>query len=147
VGVQQSTADNINIGFDYSNNREDRNKYKIYNDSWTTSSYQGSIMIRPVMGKPTGTNSPPSGNSNSKSVTVFPNPLTSERQIHIQKPDSFADEHTITLKIYDGIGKQCYESPYKPEITLEHLYNGMFIIKLYNHTTGETATTKLMITR
>ncbi|MCL2042120.1 MAG: hypothetical protein FWG84_08830 [Bacteroidales bacterium] len=147
VGVQQSTADNINIGFDYSNDMGSRNMYKIYNDPWKKSYYQGSIMIRPVMGTPDITVSP-SQTPPSTTIAVFPNPLTSEQQIRIQKPDSFADDHEITLKIYDGVGKQCYEAPYtKPEVTLNNLYNGMFIIKLYNLTTGETATTKLMITK
>ena len=146
VGVQQSTAENINIGFDYSNNMRTRNMYKIYNDPWQTSFYEGCLMIRPVMG--TSTHVTPPVQTPSNNITVFPNPLTSERQIYIQKPDSFDDDHIITLKIYDGVGKQCYESPYiKPEVMLNNLYNGMFIIKLYNHTTGETATTKLLITR
>jgi len=147
VGVQQSTATNINIGFDYSNNMRTRNLYKIYNDPWQTSVYEGCVMIRPVMGTPRHV-TPPAETPTPNNIAIFPNPLTSERQIYIQKPDSFDDNHTITLKIYDGIGKQCYESPYtKPEVTLNNLYNGVFIIKLYNHTTGETATTKLLITR
>ena len=146
VGVQQSTADNINIGFDYSNNMRSRNMYKIYNDPWQTSVYEGSIMIRPVMG--TSLYAAPPPEATPKNIAVFPNPLTSQQQIYIQKPDSFDDDHTITLKIYDGVGKQCYESLYtKPEVILNNMYNGIFIIKLYNHTTGETATTKLMITR
>jgi hypothetical protein len=148
VGIQQSTADNINIGFDYSNDMHSRNMYKIYNDPWKTSFYEGSIMIRPVMGTPVYVAPPPPEATVPKSITVFPNPLTSERQIYIQKPDSFDETHTIMLKIYNGVGTLCYESPYtKPEITLNNLYNGVFIIKLYDHTTGETATTKLMITR
>ncbi|MCL2510818.1 MAG: hypothetical protein FWF09_02070 [Bacteroidales bacterium] len=147
VGVQQSTGENINIGFDYSNNMRNNNLYKIYNDPWQTSVYEGSIMIRPVMGTP-ALAAPPAEHPTAKSIAVFPNPLTSKQQIYIQKPDSFDDDHTVTLKIYDGVGKQCYESPYtKPEVTLNNLYNGMFIIKLYNHTTGETASTKLLITR
>jgi hypothetical protein len=146
VGIQQSTADNMNVGFDYSNDMHSRNMFKIYND-WQTSNYPGSIMIRPVMGTSADI-APPYETPNAKSIVVFPNPLTSEQQIYIQKPESFTDEHEITLKIYDGIGRQCYQSPYtKPEITLNSLYNGIFIITLHNHTTGETATTKLMITR
>jgi hypothetical protein len=148
VGVQQSSADNINIGFDYSNNMRSRNMYKIYNDPWQTSFYEGSIMIRPVMGTSLYVAPPPPEAPSSKSIAVFPNPLTLQQHIYIQKPDSFADTHTITLRIYDGVGKQCYESPYtNPEVTLDNLYNGIFIVKLYNHTTGETATTKLLITR
>ena len=147
VGIQQSTADNMNIGFDYSNDMHSRNLYKIYNDPWKTSSYKGCIMIHPVMGTPDIAPTPPEA-SNSKNIIVFPNPLTSEQKIHIQKPESFDNEHEITLKIYDGIGKQCYEAPYtQPEITLNDIHNGVFFIKLYNHTTGETATTKLMIIR
>jgi hypothetical protein len=147
VGLQQSTADNMNLGFDYSNNMSSRNMYKIYNDPWKTSYYQGSIMIRPVMGTPLNLAPLPLKTPSPNNMTVFPNPLTSGQQVYIQKPDSFGDEDEITLKIYDGIGKQCYEAPYtQPEVTLENVYNGVFIIKLYNQTTGKTATTKLMIT-
>jgi len=146
VGIQQSTADNMNIGFDYSNNMRSRNMYKIYNDPWKTSVYEGSIMIRPVMGTPLNVAPPPSTNPNPNTITVFPNPLIKGQQIYIQKPESFDNDHEITLKIYDGIGKQCYEAPYtQPEISLDNVYNGVFIIKLYNHTSGKTATTKLMI--
>jgi hypothetical protein len=148
VGVQQSTADNINIGFDYSNNMSERNMYKIFNNPWQKSDYEGSIMIRPVMGAPQGDTIPPAGNPAPKNIIVYPNPLSSGQQIHVKRPESFDNEHEITLKIYDGIGKQCYQAPYtQEEITLENVYNGVFIIKLYNHTTGETATTKLMISR
>ena len=147
VGIQQSTAENMNIGFDYSNDMHSRNLYKIYNDPWKTSSYQGSIMIRPIMGTSLHIIPPPPENSNPKNIAVYPNPLTSGRQIYVQKPESFDNEHEITLKLYDGIGKQCYEAPYtQPEVRLENIHNGVFIIKLYNYTTGETATTKLMIT-
>jgi len=146
VGIQQSTADNMNIGFDYSNNMRSRNMYKIYNDPWKTSVYEGSIMIRPVMGTPLNVTSPPAGNPNPTNIVVFPNPLSSGQTIYVQKPDSFDDDHEITLKVFDGIGKQCYEAPYtQPEITLDNVYNGVFIIHLYNHTINKTATTKLMI--
>jgi len=148
VGIQQSTADNMNIGFDYSNDMHNRNLYKIFNNPWKISSYEGCIMIRPVMGTPDNIAPTPPESPNPKSIIVFPNPLTSEQKIYVQKPESFDNEHKITLKIYDGIGKQCYEAPYtQPEITLNNVHNGMFIIKLYNNTTGETATTKLMIIR
>jgi hypothetical protein len=147
VGVQQSSADNINIGFDYTNDMHSCNMYKIHNDPWQTSFYEGSIMIRPVMGTSLyGAPSPPE-TPTPEGIAVFPNPLTSQQQIYIQKPDSFDDTHTVTLKIYDGVGQLCYESPYKPEITLNNLYNGVFIVRLYNHSTGETAITKLVITR
>jgi hypothetical protein len=105
-------------------------------------------MIRPVMGTPLHVTPPPSEGSPSEKITVFPNPLTSGQQIYIQKPESFDNEHQITLKIYDGIGKLCYEAPYTgPEVILNDVYNGVFIIKLDNRTTGKTATTKLVITR
>ena len=54
VGWIQTTADNLSIGFDRYNNSQPQ-IFINTNGTWTNSAFTGSLMIRPVVGKPSGT--------------------------------------------------------------------------------------------
>lgn len=147
VGIMQYESDNINIGFDYSNNTQSKNLYKLYNGPWKTTQYEGSMMIRPVFGTPElGQAGKP---KKSQEIVVSPNPAYSGQEIVIETPASFEQNHRITIDIFDGAGKKQLDSaPLTTEkINLRHLAPGFYIIRLMNHSTGESATTKLIITQ
>jgi hypothetical protein len=147
VGVQQTTSDNINIGFDYSNNMKSRNMYKILNNKWMESYYDGAIMIRPIMGKTIVNPSVPTEEKKSE-ITVFPNPALNSATVSIIKPETFDNSHTITLFIYNQTGQKVYEAPCKNEqLPINGFNNGLYIIRLLDCTTGQSATVKLIINR
>ncbi len=122
--------------------------YKIYNNPWAESYYEGSVMIRPILGSPVEI-APPTPMQQKNSMAIYPNPLpTSEQTIFVQTPTSFKKDHQVTIVIYDEIGRKVYEADFtQPHVILNHMYNGLYIVKLLNHTTNETATSKLIIIR
>lgn len=50
VGWIQQTSNNLNLGFDASNDVSDKIFYNVTGE-WVNSSYKGALMIRPLLGK------------------------------------------------------------------------------------------------
>jgi len=76
VGWQQEGSDRLYIGLDLEND----NKDKIYYNTsgvWYTSIYSGSLMMRPVFGKPYDASGVEEGVDNSM-INVYPNPANNQ---------------------------------------------------------------------
>ncbi|MDR0363981.1 MAG: hypothetical protein LBH92_03050 [Bacteroidales bacterium] len=144
IGIMQTSSDNINIGFDYSNNTQSKNLYKLYNNSWKTTSYEGCLMMRPVFGTPEIL--PQESLNKDAKIVVHPNPVSCGKEISIEKPSFFDDRHNVVVDIFSGATTQnVYSAPYSSQITLQNIAPGLYIVRLTNHSTGEIATTKLII--
>lgn len=75
VGWIQTTDDNLSVGFDRYNNSQQSIFYNV-NGTWSNSSFAGSLLIRPVVGKPI-----PVGigdvEPSTPALRVYPNPCSS----------------------------------------------------------------------
>ncbi len=72
VGIIQTTTEFLNIGFDVNRNNRNRLFYNIFGE-WRNSSFEGSLMIRPVVGEshpPLSVADPPG----TQHIRVYPNP-------------------------------------------------------------------------
>ena len=99
VGWKQSSADRLNIGFDKNINNQDKIFYDM-GSGWTNTSFEGSLMIRPVF--VSGFDDIlASVNSNTSAIDfeMYPNPANDLLNINVQ--DGFKGE----FKIYDMQGK------------------------------------------
>jgi hypothetical protein len=129
IGLQQTTNQALNIGFDKNTNHSDALYYDIGN-GWQQSSIKGSIMINPVMGCyeapiPVGINELSEG----PRMELFPNP----------NDGKFIIRHTSDLiferiKIVDMVGKTVIENTINSnsEYDLSGLTSGIYYVYLLN---------------
>lgn len=148
VGWIQTTNDNLNIGFDRNVNSRVRNFYNV-NGEWAQSGFDGSIMIRPVVGKVV-TNGEEEYKSESAELMVYPNPPGSYPDITIQLPVSEQDpayrEYQV-LRVFDVVGKLIYAGPYVEKLPVSSLDRGFYIISFENVARSTRYTTKLLIAK
>ncbi len=120
VGIEQSSDDLINIGFDAS---IDNIQYNFINTngSWQQSSKHGSLMIRPVVG--------PSyyigvqENIENPALQLYPNPV--RNTLHIEGSIGSGQ-----VSIYDLTGKKVHESAFQSEIAVKQLPNGLYFLNV-----------------
>lgn len=142
VGIMQQTSNNINVGFDAS---YDNSQYNFFNTNgeWMQSIFPGSIMIRPVLGRPYFTSLEEDNENASSGYSIYPNPARDK--LYIEAYDHHDNDNAI-IKIFDLCGRQMLESHYKREIGLENLNNGLYLISIIS-ADGKCFTEKIMINR
>src|SRR4030043_788677 len=143
VGWIQTTSVLLNVGFDRNNNNRDNIFYNL-GQEWTNSSFNGSLMIRPVLGKRSG-GSVSSNGLAGKEIQVFPNPASDF--IRIELP-SYSGNYPVIINIFNLKGGLVYQNSVvrNENIPVQHLSPGMYLIRaeipglgIYN--------AKLLITR
>lgn len=119
VGIEQQSNGLINIGFDGSN---DNSQYNFFNStgSWQQSTKPGSIMIRPVVGKGYFIGL---GETPEDQLVVYPNPTSGV--LYVEGIDNAA-----SIVVYDLTGRKVIESAFTPEISVEGLSNGFYILSI-----------------
>ena len=133
VGIEQQSNGLINVGFDGSN---DNSQYNFFNSTgtWQQSSKSGSIMIRPVVGKGyfIGLQE-----TTSDPIHLYPNPVSGT--LHIEGVESGA-----SIILYDLTGRKVLQSSFAPEISVEGLSNGLYILSIIT-TNGRIFNKKISI--
>lgn len=147
VGWIQTTNDNLNLGFDRYNDNHQENFYNV-TGQWNNSAYSGSLMVRPIVGKPI----PVGINEKSDqiiSLDIYPNPC-SGKKIYLKisgdinpKPEM----KQFTLSISNLMGQTRLRVPYTPEIDVSFLPSGFYFLRLSDSFGIEKYTTKLIISR
>ncbi len=146
IGWQKiNTPEMLNVGFDVNKINNDKLFYR-FSDSWVQSQFEGTIMIRPLMGKElnfsTGTTTAPLEN-NSFEYTIYPNPANDELNINID--NDFATKYRYTIfDIYGRIFIDANEN--KSTLDISELNSGIYFIRISNQK-GANATKKFMIVR
>lgn len=135
IGIQQTTNQPLNIGFDLNTNHKDALYYDIAG-SWNQSAIPGSIMINPVMGCAINTqivdcNTPTVGvieyEKNDK-IKVFPNPAQNSLTISYTGNQI---ENT-TVEILNSLGQSVFTKSIisNESIDISNLSNGLYFIHL-----------------
>ncbi len=142
IGWIQVTNDFLNVGFDKNNNKQDKIFYTM-DGVWKTTSFEGSLMIRPVFANKSKKTSkrdiflPRDENQ----IKIYPNPASSF--INIDYPESWQN---AKLNIVDIQGRIVLaEDRIKTQLNLPALSTGTYFLILQN-TNGETHHMKLLIT-
>ncbi len=148
VGWIQTSNHNLNIGFDRNVNSRIRNFYNV-DGTWASSSFDGSIMIRPLVGKALGA-VVPDYKTAPDDLLVFPNPPGAFPYVTVQLPDgeddpAFRDE--LSLTVYDICGRSVYNGPYLERLPVTAFRQGFYIVRLSNTARSTKYTTKLLITK
>jgi hypothetical protein len=144
VGWIQTTADFLNIGFDRQNNHREDILYNI-SGTWQTTSFEGSLMMRPVFAnksRKSGVDPGPSAASAANRANLYPNPASD--RIFIDYSDQ---PSTTRITLTDMQGRQVFDLQ-KPEairqISVNDLPGGIYMI-LIRSQSGILARQKIMI--
>lgn len=139
VGIMQQNDRSINIGFDTS---VDNSQYNFYDtgEGWKNSSFQGSVMIRPVLGKSYYIGVP-ENESKLDVLTVYPNPT--DGTLHIGGVDA---SEAMAVKVFDVMGRELMMSRYSDMLNVDILNNGIYFIRIMMKD-GSFRTSKFVISR
>ncbi len=149
VGWQQLTDDNLNVGFDRNTNAKTHTFFNV-DGSWNGSSFDGSLMMRPMLGTSwqiRKTNAWPS--VSEFACIVYPNPANGNK-IYIDLPANYNTQDNrknITLEIFDYLGRNVYKNVFSNELDIQFLSKGIYYLRFFNYHTNEVAVNKLVITR
>jgi len=148
VGVIQQTNDNLNIGFDRNTNSNSKTFYNT-NSGWNKSPFEGSLMIRPVIGKALTETEPPVKSAPTE-LKVFPNPPGNSDYITVDLPSEAANPkywRFYTIRIFDVYGKLIVSMPYEENINIAQLKNGFYLVDVLDEAFSRNYTTKLLIVK
>jgi len=142
IGWIQTSNVLLNVGFDRNTNNRDNIFYSLGQD-WFNTSFNGSLMIRPVLGKKSA-GSVYVNNLAFDELRVFPNPASDF--IRLELP-SYTGDFPFAISIFNLQGKLVYNITVKDEnIPVHQLLPGMYLLRAEVPGSG-TYNTKLLITR
>lgn len=128
VGWQQLASGSLNLGFDANNNSQNRIFYKI-EQSWVNSNYEGSLLIRPIIGQNLILGVvEPGMEPISKKINLYPNPASTYFTFDskIINPNSEA-----TVYIYNVYGSLVSHLKIDtPRVSIESLNPGMYLVRI-----------------
>lgn len=124
IGWTQTTADNLNIGFDRNNFAEENIFYNT-DGVWYPSMYKGALMIRPIFGSE---NLPHVGICDNKKkidFNIYPNPANSYINI-----SGISDISDYKIEIYDIIGNKILSEIGNQTIFTNSLNAGVYLVRI-----------------
>ncbi|MCD6019312.1 MAG: hypothetical protein K0S53_2433 [Bacteroidetes bacterium] len=135
IGIQQTTDQPLNIGFDRNTNHKDALYYDI-SGSWVQSEIAGSIMINPVMGCAITTelvdcNTPTVGvteHTKNNEIKLYPNPA----QNYFTITDNANQLENTTMEILNSLGQLVLTKTIdsNAHIDISNLPDGLYFIHL-----------------
>lgn len=128
VGWKQQSETFLNAGFDVNTPSPGKQFYWLYGE-WHTSQppIQGTVMIRPVMGKPVETvndDDIPDGGQ-VKSLRIWPNPA--ENIINLD-PENMIFAQSAMIAFFDISGRELMKLQYSETIDISSLRKGIYIV-------------------
>ena len=150
VGWEQNTNNNLNIGFDRNTNSRSKNFFNV-EGKWVNSSFEGSIMIRPLIGTPQVEYDNQAENKNqNKNLVIRPNPPLQQHEVYIDLPGGYNDPklmELLTLKVSDLTGRVLYSGPYTNRISTAGFQYGLYIVTLFDEAFDRRYSAKLIIVK
>jgi hypothetical protein len=144
VGWEQTTDDNLNIGYDRYNNRREQILFNVYGE-WMTSAYSGSLMIRPIVGKPIPLNVPENRKEPAK-LKIYPNPVSGEI-VQIKLPSGLERNVNYRVRLINLFGQNIVDEPFTGRVSLSNCSAGIYIITLSDPSGLVIASGKVVLNR
>jgi hypothetical protein len=143
VGWIQTTADNLCLGFDTYNDHHDRIYYNT-SGRWFTSSFTGSLMIRPIVGKPI-----PLGIEEEEPVkgtlSLWPNPCAGGKLNLKRNSSTTSSARQEKIVISDLSGRTVMSLPYTEQVDVSKLRHGIYFISVSGSVGRNPEVKKLII--
>lgn len=144
IGWTQTVDKLINIGFDRNRSNTLRNFFTS-GGVWTTSSFSGSIMIRPVVKMTQLVHTAPIFPLNNNYL-VYPNPANDV--LFVEPTDNLFNE-TLQIFIFDISGRVILSESFTGRLTLNvsEIKNGMYLVSIRNKSGYPLSIQKIIIQR
>jgi len=147
VGWKQTTADFLNIGYNYYSDQHSNIFYNVGN-GWMNSTFKGALMIRPVLGKIL----PPSAGTSEFSalageIKIYPNPSNGEYINLVLPSEADPSISQFTIHLFDLLGNEVYKSPYEKSMNVSELQNGIYLLSVTSNTNSSRYFTRLTIVK
>lgn len=140
VGFEQITSDNLNIGYDLTN---DSKNYTYYNIGmgWLPTIYSGSLMIRPEFGvnKLTGVNVVKPVH---EFFSLYPNPSNGSI---VNIDYAVQDPINAEIEIYNITGQLMFKQRFEKQIDVSQLIRGVYLVRMIDKNHSQIQTKKLII--
>ncbi len=144
IGWQQTTADNLNVGFDLNNNEQSKIFYYTFSN-WNNTIHEGALMMRPILGSDlyphVGAEEMVAGKPD---ITVYPNPVSAGSTLTIETGIMQKD---LLCKLYSIEGREIKTYIAQKNLHIPELENGLYILRIQNSSTGAASVKKIMIIR
>jgi hypothetical protein len=141
VGWKQVSANRLNLGMDLNNNQQDKIYYKT-GSSWLNTSFQGSLMMRPVFasGKDYLMNLLHHQQPETFEAHVYPNPAIDYVEVRVN------ELFTGTVEVFDVMGKKIHEHSFSSATTIDTqaFDKGLYLLKI-THQNGAVQVVKVMV--
>jgi hypothetical protein len=144
IGWEQSTPDNLNIGFDKNNNAQANIFYNATGE-WLQTTFQGALLMRPLLGDPFEITGIDENSTSTGKLKIFPNPANGN-SLDIELPEG-SDPDDVGISIYSVVGQRVVESSFNKTIDISTLTRGMYIVRLVDAGSQKQYTAKLIISR
>ncbi len=131
VGWQQTTNDNLNLGFDRNKNNQARIFVNIFG-TWENSIYEGSLLIRPVMGSDPNPHQGFSEISAGIYLNIFPNPAQDYLHIDVSTEGFQIRKTDLRIQIMNNMGEVFAIKPFEERIRLHQLPSGLYFISVFD---------------
>jgi len=140
VGWQQYSIDFINVGFD----RNTNNQSKIFHSLpgyWTNTNFKGTIMIRPVFGKPYNSPTAINATRSSSTINIYPNPANYFFRIDIDK-----NLQALSYQIISTTGQVVASGSLTGDnlVSTSNLPTGIYIVRVRTNN-GSVLTSKVIV--
>lgn len=145
IGWEQITADNLNLGFDLSNQAQE-NIFTNTTGEWFMSTFQGSLLMRPMMGKEFSVIGIGENELEPIAFTLFPNPAGGNT-IRLRLTEQHVHETDLNIRIYNMMGQLVRNMGFQTEINISDLNRGIYILHLIDESTGRTRAERFVINR
>jgi len=144
VGWKQTTNENLNVGFDRYNNSRQQILYNVVGE-WVESAFNGSLMIRPIVGKPIPLGIAGPGYE-PLPLKIYPNPA-SNGFFRMVAPANLNQTEQTFIRIHNLLGQEVYRSPFRQQIDVSGMESGIYVVSLSGTDDQILATARLVITR
>ncbi|MFO7863133.1 MAG: T9SS type A sorting domain-containing protein [Salinivirgaceae bacterium] len=128
IGWQKITDQRLNMGFDKNNVAYQKNYYNS-NGQWRLSEYDGSLMIRPVLGEMFAFKDsfiePDIETPNEAEVRLYPNPVPQGQVLHV-----VSSEQYFTIDVFNQVGQLEMQMENADQIDLSDLSTGLYIVRI-----------------
>jgi len=146
IGWKQTTKDNLNIGFDFSNDQSSKIFYNV-TGNWLNSGYKGSIMMRPILGSELYAHVGIEENKQENKTTnfdIYPNPSNGIFNIKFSENTNLIQAQ---INVYDLTGRKVYSNKYTSQLDLSRLNTGIYILQIIDTSKQLNTQRKIIISR
>jgi hypothetical protein len=141
TGIVQTSPEFLNIGWDINRDNSSRIFYNIRGE-WENTSFNGSLMIRPVVGNPLFS-LPADRQKSKREIKIYPNPAVNFLYIDLD-PD--IERNKVRLRLFNRLGQLVYQGTGQEQsIELSSFPPGIYFLKVETGT-AVFETKKIIIT-